>query len=64
VDAATAGVTRHAQTFAAYDETAYRAALAEAGFVAPTFLPSLTGDAADAQPGLLGIVARKAPSAA
>jgi len=63
VDAATAGVTRHAQTFAAYDETAYRAALAEAGFVAPTFLPSLTGDAADAQPGLLGIVARKAPSA-
>jgi hypothetical protein len=62
VDAATAIVTKHAQTFAAYDEAAYRAILAEAGFVAPTFLPSLTGDAAGAQPGLLGIVARKAPA--
>ena len=60
VDAATAQVTRHAQTFAAYDETAYRAALAEAGFTEARFLPSLTGDAAGAQPGLLGIVARKA----
>ena len=62
VDAATAGVTRHAQTFAAYDEAAYRAVLAGAGFVALAFLPSLTGDAAGEQPGLLGIVARKAPA--
>jgi SAM-dependent methyltransferase len=63
VDAATAGVTHHAQTFAAYDEAAYRATLAEAGFAAVTFLPSLTGDAADEQPGLLGIVAHKPPAA-
>ncbi|MFU8889526.1 MAG: NUDIX domain-containing protein [Trueperaceae bacterium] len=62
VDAATAGVTKHAQTFAAYDEAAYRAILAEAGFTTPTFLPSLTGDAAGEQPGLLAIVARKAPA--
>lgn len=63
VDAATARVTRHAQTFAAYDEAAYRALLAQAGFVAPTFLPSLTGDETGAQPGLLGIGARKARAA-
>jgi len=63
VDAATARVTRHAQTFAAYDEAAYRKALARAGFATVAFRPSLTGDAAGAQPGLLGIVARKAPAA-
>jgi 8-oxo-dGTP pyrophosphatase MutT (NUDIX family)/SAM-dependent methyltransferase len=63
VDAATAQVTRHAQTFAAYDEAAYRAALAQAGFTDARFLPSLTGDAAGTQPGLLGIVARKAAAA-
>ena len=64
VDAASASVTKHAQTFAAYDEAAYRAILAEAGFSTPAFLPSLTGDAAGTQPGLLGIAARKASFAA
>jgi hypothetical protein len=34
--------------------------LVEAGFTEARFLPALTGDAAGAQPGLLGIVARKA----
>ena len=63
VDAATARVTRHAQTFAAYDEAAYRAVLEQAGFVESTFLPSLTGDEAGEQPGLLGIVTRKARAA-
>jgi hypothetical protein len=63
VDAATAQVTRHAQTFAAYDEAAYRDALAQAGFVGARFLPSLTDDDAGAQPGLLAIVARKAAAA-
>ncbi len=63
VGAATAQVTRHAQTFAAYDEAAYRALLAQAGFADVRFVPSLTGDAASAQPSLLGIVARKAAAA-
>jgi len=60
VDAATAQVSRHAQTFAAYDEAAYRALLADTGFTDVRFVPSLTGDAAGAQPNLVGIVARKA----
>ena len=59
VDAATARATRHAQSFAAYDEDDYRLRLTQAGFVAPAFLPSLTGAEAGAQPGLLAIVARK-----
>ena len=43
VDAATAAVSRHAQTVQAYDEAAYARLLADAGFDDVRFHPSLTG---------------------
>lgn len=61
IDAASARVARHAQSFAAYDEAAYRELLAAAGFTDVRFLTSLTGDDAGAQPGLCGIVAHRSP---
>ena len=63
IDAATATVRRHAQSFAAYDEAGYRALLAAAGFGHVRFLASLTGDDSGAHSGLCGIVARKAAAA-
>ena len=59
VDAATAGVTRHAATTQAYTDGEYRALLAERGFEEVRFLPSLTGSEEGAHPGLFAIVARK-----
>lgn len=44
VDAATAQVTRHAQTVQAYDEAGYEQLLVDAGFDDVRFHPSLTGD--------------------
>lgn len=64
VDAATAHVTHHAQSFAAYDIDGYRTLLADAGFVDVRVLPSLTGEETGRHPGLLAIVARKGPAAA
>jgi SAM-dependent methyltransferase len=44
VDAATAAVTRYAQTMQAYTTEEYRALLAESGFEETRFYPSLTGE--------------------
>ena len=60
VDAATGAVERHAQTFQGYDDEAYRALLADAGFEDVRFHASLTGRDADAEEGLVGITARVA----
>ena len=46
VDAATASVTTSAISLQAYTEEGYRALLAECGFSAVEFIPSLTGEAA------------------
>jgi SAM-dependent methyltransferase len=43
VDAATADVTRYAQSMQAYTNEEYRALLAQSGFVETRFFPSLTG---------------------
>lgn len=64
VDAATGAVERHAQTFQGYDDAAFRALLAGAGFDRVAFHASLTGRDEDAEEGLIGITARVAGSSA
>jgi predicted transcriptional regulator YdeE/SAM-dependent methyltransferase len=59
VDAATGQVTRHAASMQAYTERQYRELLAECGFGAVEMHGSLTGDAEEAQDGLVVIVAHK-----
>jgi SAM-dependent methyltransferase len=58
VDAASGAVVRHAQTMQAYARAEYDALLREAGFRDVVFEPSLTGSEADAEEGLLALVAR------
>ncbi|MCC7208893.1 MAG: class I SAM-dependent methyltransferase [Anaerolineae bacterium] len=58
VDAATADVTRYAQSMQAYTDEAYRAILAECGFPNVAFYPSLLGDADPEQSQLFALVAR------
>jgi len=58
VDGQTGAVTRYASSMHAYSDEDYRRLLHRAGFHDVAVHPSLTGDAAGAQPGLLGIVAR------
>lgn len=62
VDAATGAVERHAQTFQGYDDEAYRALLAGAGFEDLRFHASLTGRDEEAEEGLFGITATAAPA--
>jgi SAM-dependent methyltransferase len=59
VDAATGDLSSYAQTFQAYSDAEYRSLLAECGFRDVEFVPSLTGDKAGSQRGLMGIVATK-----
>jgi SAM-dependent methyltransferase len=59
VDAATAAVTRYAQSMQAYTNEEYAEELARAGFVEVQFLPSLTGERAE-ESELMVIVGRKA----
>lgn len=59
VDAATGGVSSYAQTFQAYSDAEYRSLLTDCGFRNVEFVPSLTGDTAGSQRGLIGIVAGK-----
>lgn len=58
VDARTAQVTRYADSMQAYTDDEYRQLLADCGFAAIEFYPSLSGDA-DIQPGLMAVTARK-----
>jgi SAM-dependent methyltransferase len=64
VDAAGGQVTRYAQTFQAYTDEGYRTLLAESGFEAVEFYPSLTGDEAEAGGDLFALVGRKRVDAA
>ncbi len=59
IDAATGEVARHAISMQAYSNDEYRELLESCGFVAVEFFPSLTGEADDAQYGLMAIVARR-----
>jgi hypothetical protein len=59
IDAATGEVTRHAQSYQAYTDEGYRTLLAESGFEAIEFYPSLTGDEAEAASDLFALVGRK-----
>ena len=60
VDAATGAVTRHAQTFQAYTDAEYRAALENRGFRDVTFYSSLGGREGDEPDGeFLAVTARK-----
>lgn len=59
LDAATAEVTRYAQSLQAYTEAEYRALLSECGFGDVMFFPSLLGAEDKTQAGLLAIVARR-----
>lgn len=59
VEAASGQVTRYAQSFQAYTDEEYRALLAESGFEAVEFYPSLTGDVAETSGDLFALVARK-----
>lgn len=59
VSAASGEVTRHAQSMQAYTEADYEALLRGNGFEDVEFHASLTGAAADAEPGLVAITARK-----
>ena len=58
-ETASGQVTRHAQSFQAYTDDEYRALLAESGFGAVEFGPSLTGDEAEAGGHLFALVGRK-----
>jgi SAM-dependent methyltransferase len=59
VDAATGGVTRHAESLQSYSDDEYHALLVECGFAGVTFYPSLMGVPDEAQRGFLAIIARK-----
>jgi SAM-dependent methyltransferase len=58
LDAASAGVTRYAQTLQAYHDDEYRALLHECGYSAVEFVPSLGGAEAPPHEGLFALVAR------
>ena len=58
IDAASAGVTRHAVSYQGYDDAEYRSLLAEAGFEVIDVLPSLTGCDDESPADLIAIVAR------
>lgn len=60
VDAATATVTRHADSVQAYSETAYRRLMETCGFTAVEIFPSLHGESDPGQAGLFALTARKA----
>jgi SAM-dependent methyltransferase len=64
VDAATAAVERHAQTFQGYHDEAYRALLARAGFEEVRVHASLTGSDGAVEAGFIDITARAATSGA
>ncbi len=57
--AETGDVRGYAQSFQAYSDAEYRSLLGECGFRDVEFVPSLTGDTAGSQRGLIGIVATK-----
>jgi 2-polyprenyl-3-methyl-5-hydroxy-6-metoxy-1,4-benzoquinol methylase len=57
VDAATAEVTRYAQSMQSYSEAGYRDLLASAGFGQVRCYPSLTGEIAGRQSGLFALTA-------
>jgi SAM-dependent methyltransferase len=59
IEAASATVTRWASSYQAYTEAEYRAILAQNGFGALQFYPSLSGDIAGAQEGFFVILAQK-----
>jgi SAM-dependent methyltransferase len=59
VDAVTGEVTRHAVSYQAYTDEAYRALLVGHGFRDVELLPSITGKQDDSQAGLMAILARK-----
>ena len=59
IDAATAKVTRYAQSFQAYTDAEYCSLWVESGFEDVKFFPSLTGEEYESQGGLLAVVARK-----
>jgi SAM-dependent methyltransferase len=59
VDAASGEVAAHAATEQAYTDEELRALLAECGYGGVRFYPSLTGVEAEAQEGILALVARK-----
>jgi len=62
LDAASANVSRYAVSYQAYSEQQYRSLLTDCGFEDICFYPSLTGQASEAQEGLVVIVARKQAS--
>jgi SAM-dependent methyltransferase len=64
VDAASGQVTRCAQSLQAYTDQEYRALLAESGFEAIEFYPSLAGDEAEAGGVLFALVGHKQGDAA
>jgi SAM-dependent methyltransferase len=64
VDAASGQVTRCAQTLQAYTDHEYQTLLAESGFGAIEFFPSLTGDGTKSRGDLFALVARKRGGAA
>lgn len=61
VDAASAEVTRHAQSFQAYTDAAYVDLLHAGGFVDITIRPGLTGGQEPDQPDVQVLVARREP---
>ena len=60
IDAATADVTRYAQSLQAYQEDDYRELLTRHGFGAIDILPGLAPDRLDPSPGLCALLATKA----
>jgi SAM-dependent methyltransferase len=60
IDAATAEVTRHAQTFQGYTDEEYRALLRDAGFADVEMRADFPGPTVEAMGALVGYVARKA----
>jgi hypothetical protein len=64
VDAASGEVTAHASTEQAYTDEELRALLAECGYGAERFYPSLTGVEDETQAGLFALAARKRQSLA
>lgn len=59
IDAATAAVTRHAETLQAYAEAEYQRLLAVAGFQHIQSFPSLTGEAEPIHDDMCVLVAQK-----
>ena len=60
VDAQSAEVTRHAQTFQAYTSSDYASLLAGRGFTESSILPGIAPDDVEPHPGLCAIVAARA----